>query len=697
MFTNSGGSVLLSNVDDYLSPSQACVNPLYAANDEKNEQQGDQPPLASISATDGAAIVPKQRRQRRRVLPNTNDNESAAVVDNTISTSTTAPAASNKVTASIVDCLACSGCVTTAETVLLESHSLDKLRNVMQYETATNTGDNNEAASRRRKPLVVVATVSPAAVADLVRMMLQHAAAASSNTSESHELQENDDDDYTQLVIRLLIRLLKVDVVLDGNVALEWSLQEAAREFMQRYKPRQGTLQSTSTTTINTTIASPSSRTTISSTCPAVVCLVEKNAHDCVPLLSTTKSAFGAAAQAMNEILNDVNDSHDMSMHDMKQDDENDVVMHDQSTDADAAMHEHPPDLFHLAVMPCHDKKLEASRLTEQHVDGKVQTMVITTEECWQLLLEQLIQQQQASVISSLGNVSQSSLLRLARTLVSPTMITSDWKGCLRGLLQERRLQHDASLTGSGYFITSSTREHDVMKVDIQDERTMQQEQLPSSPFVYTSGGYADYIFKRAARDLYGVHLSHVPWRPSSQLMNSNDGVMSARVARSRRQQRDYYEAILYQRVDSSSGLCEYTVNVDISDDTSNSYTPVLRFAMAHGMQTMQRAISEKVRGNFDYIEAMACPSGCLNGGGQVMMQRSGSVGREAPRDTQARLQAARRHFVNLNTALDEGTISGADASLAVPRDMHISFRKVPPMQLTLGAGKGVAVKDIQW
>ena len=50
--------------------------------------------------------------------------------------------------------------------------------------------------------------------------------------------------------------------------------------------------------------------------------------------------------------------------------------------------------------------------------------------------------------------------------------------------------------------------------------------------------------------------------------------------------------------------------------NTHTTYsTPVLRFAIAYGMQTIQRALQSLE--NFDYLEAMACPAGCLNGGGQ--------------------------------------------------------------------------------
>jgi hypothetical protein len=307
------------------------------------------------------------------------------------------------------------------------------------------------------------------------------------------------------------------------------------------------------------------------------------------------------------------------------------------------------------------------------------------------------------------------SLYVLAQSLESPKT-TNDWKECLHELLRQRqqnrlnesedmnRMMHEPA----GYWITHQTSFDDTF-TDVDNEHDgkslqeqQQQKSVATEPFTYTSGGYADYIFRYAARELYGIVMPSVPWRPgvmtssnsnnpsayNSNSMTIQESNVSARVARSRKQQ-GFYEATLYQRVDLVSGKLEYLTQV--ADDITDT-TPVLQFAMAHGMQTMQRAISnETVRGNFDYIEAMACPSGCLNGGGQV---RTTSVGREAPRETQARLQAATSYFVVPTVPMNGETIR---ADSAGPSDMQTSFRKVPPMQLAMGAGKGVAVKDIQW
>ena len=55
------------------------------------------------------------------------------------------------------DCLACSGCVTSAETVLVTSHSISKLKEVLQSQ------------HKGSKPLVLVLSVSPHARASIAQ------------------------------------------------------------------------------------------------------------------------------------------------------------------------------------------------------------------------------------------------------------------------------------------------------------------------------------------------------------------------------------------------------------------------------------------------------------------------------------------------------------------------------------------------
>jgi len=47
---------------------------------------------------------------------------------------------------------------------------------------------------------------------------------------------------------------------------------------------------------------------------------------------------------------------------------------------------------------------------------------------------------------------------------------------------------------------------------------------------------------------------------------------------------------------------------------------PVLKFALCYGFRNLQNIVRKIKMGKCEYhfIEVMACPSGCLNGGGQI-------------------------------------------------------------------------------
>lgn len=53
-----------------------------------------------------------------------------------------------------------------------------------------------------------------------------------------------------------------------------------------------------------------------------------------------------------------------------------------------------------------------------------------------------------------------------------------------------------------------------------------------------------------------------------------------------------------------------------------------LKFAMAYGFRNIQTLIRKVKKGisPYDYVEVMACPSGCLNGGGQAKPAKESRV-----------------------------------------------------------------------
>jgi iron only hydrogenase large subunit-like protein len=102
-------------------------------------------------------------------------------------------------------------------------------------------------------------------------------------------------------------------------------------------------------------------------------------------------------------------------------------------------------------------------------------------------------------------------------------------------------------------------------------------ESVHAAPVVSSSGAYAEYVFRRWAAEAHGVDVGDIEW---VKLRNA-----------------DMREAVL-------------TVNGDV----------VLRIAVAYGfrnIQNMVRSLKMK-KSPYAFVEVMACPSGCLNGGGQI-------------------------------------------------------------------------------
>lgn len=96
-----------------------------------------------------------------------------------------------------------------------------------------------------------------------------------------------------------------------------------------------------------------------------------------------------------------------------------------------------------------------------------------------------------------------------------------------------------------------------------------------------SSGGYAEQIFRFAARELFGVSYPAGPLQWESPHLRSTD----------------WKELSLW--VDGRR---------------------VLHFALLYGFRHLQTLVKAMKQGKatWDYVEVMACPGGCVNGGGQL-------------------------------------------------------------------------------
>uniref|UniRef100_A0A8C3X4F5 Cytosolic iron-sulfur assembly component 3 n=1 Tax=Catagonus wagneri TaxID=51154 RepID=A0A8C3X4F5_9CETA len=395
------GAVQLTDLDDFIAPSQDCIKPMKV---DKRLGSG----VAKIHIEDDGSYFQVSHDGGTRKL--------------------------EKAKISLDDCLACSGCVTSAETVLITQQSHEELRKVL---------DANKTAAPGQQRLVVI-SVSPQSQASLaVRFQLNPTDTAGKLTA--------------------FFKSIGAHYVFDTAFSRNFSLLESQREFVRRFRGQ----------------ALP----VLTSACPGWICYAEKtHGHVLLPHISTARSP----QQVMGALVKDF-----------------------------FAQQQHltPDKIYHATVMPCYDKKLEASRpdfFSQEHQTRDVDC-VITTGEVLRLLEEEgvsLAALEPAALDSLCGGVSA---------------------------------QEPTSHRGGG------------------------------------SGGYLEHVFRYAARELFGVHVSEITYRPLRK--------------------KDLQEVTL-----------------------EREGQVLLHFAAAYGFRNIQNLVQKLKRGRcpYHYVEVMACPAGCLNGGGQL-------------------------------------------------------------------------------
>ncbi|CAH3188973.1 unnamed protein product [Porites evermanni] len=416
MAAGFSGALQLTDLDDFITPSQECIKPV------KVEKKPGQ--LAKIKIEDDGSYVQlseggeKTKLQRAQITLN--------------------------------DCLACSGCITSAESVLITQQSQEELYKII----ANNQKLAKDGTVEGQK--VIVVSVSPqsrASVAAKFRLSVAE----------------------TAKKLTKFFKDLGVDYVFDITFSRDFSLAESQREFVQRMKDHQS--------------GQKNGIPMLASACPGWVCYAEKTHGSYVlPYISTTKSP--------QQIMGSVVKSHFA-----------------------ASLGKRPDDIYHVTIMPCYDKKLEASR--EDFYNDIYRTRdvdcVISTLE-----LEKMFEEKEVS-FTELENAHLDNLF---------SSVDGD-----------ELVGH----SGGG------------------------------------SGGYLEHILTFAAREascnllLYGRTIDDITYKT---LRNKD--------------------------------FKEVTLQVDGQD--------VLKFAAAYGFRNIQNLVQKLKRGKspYHFVEVMACPSGCLNGGGQI-------------------------------------------------------------------------------
>ncbi|XP_043282277.1 probable cytosolic Fe-S cluster assembly factor AAEL012261 [Venturia canescens] len=445
MTSRFSGALQITNLDDFITPSEECIKPVEVKK----------------STTKTGAKIKIQEDGAYLELDNQGGAEKL-----------------EKVEITLADCLACSGCITSAESVLITQQSQEELFRIFEEKKQQIQNDQLEDC----RYIVVSLSVQPVI-----------------SLAARYELEPQ------EAIHRLAgyFRSLGADMVLEMAVAEDFALLESAKEFVERYKSAKEGL--------------PKQLPMLASSCPGWVCYAEKtHGNVVIPYISVTKSP----QQIMGSL----------------------VKYHMAETRGLS-----PDRIYHITLMPCYDKKLEAYR---EDFNNKLKNTrdvdcVITAIE-----LEQMLEQR-GTVLSEIAAE------KLDRPFGSckESIDTDIW-----------------SHLGSG------------------------------------SGGYADYIFGYAARHLFEIEDVQIKFK---NLRNP-----------------DFQEAVL-----------------------ERDGQVLLRFAIANGFRNIQNIVQKLKRGkcSYDYVEIMACPAGCMNGGAQIRPQDN-----MLPRELASRLETVYRNLPSIRPEEDQ-------------------------------------------
>lgn len=406
---------------------------------------------------------------------------------------------------SLTDCLACSGCVTSAEAVLVSLQSHTEVLNTLdahpeikpnQLSSQINgVSDANQALPQEAR--LFVASVSPQVRASI---------AATYGIS---------DEKAGYLIEQFLSGSQGLRIggqhnsgfhyVVDTNRMREACLVLGAEE-------------------VDYALADPSKpKPILTSACPGWICYAEKTHPHVLPHLSALKSPQALSGTLLKSVLS-------------------------------KALGIRPSQIWHLAVMPCFDKKLEASReeLTNKWWESTPSDDIVRDVDCVITSREML----------SLANARGIQLSNLP----------------LRPLPKSSQAPFpDARL--SRFLYPPSRRKPSTKS---------------SNPDAGTSGGY-----------LHHVLLSHQVRHPGSTI-----NVQRGRNA----------DVIDYQLLDSQGNIvikCARYYGFRNIQNLVRKLKPA-KISKMPGAVAMRRGPGKDVANDLAYVEVMACPGGCTNGGGQI-------------------------------------------------------------------------------
>lgn len=469
-------AVKLANLDDYLEVSQDCIASLISDKDDSKPKIAVMRPAKGQDNNDGGK-----------------------------------PGGGEKAIVNAADCLACSGCVTSAETKLLQAQNVTEFMNKLKQKKITVVSISNQSCASFASHL-------------------------------------NCDIKTIQRKLSGLFKHIGAKFVMNLTISEYISLLETKLEFISRFKAQ-------------------SNLPMIISHCPGWICYSEKSLNSSViPLLSKVRSAQqlqGILVKTLTlEIYNQLLFIYKFRLKNVNRAARSTKPMFTQD---DCFIRQ--ADIFHVTIMPCHDKKLESTRssLTIKSVDGNSANpevdIVLATSEV-------------REIINSAGF---NSLLDVPEAPLDNLWLNQSF---------EMTSLHNLSL-----IITDNYTNQQLLN---------QYYWLIPSYYNSNSGGFCEYIIRSAIKELGGDEIDKKTQLPFKKLIND---IFEAN-HKGNNLELNYCLAYGFRAIQSISRKLNLQRN-------SNQYT-----------QSKQGTNKNL---NYHLIEAMACPSGCVSGGGQILTQNVGS------------------------------------------------------------------------
>lgn len=550
------GVIKIADIDDYITPSQNCIKPISDAMQVKNNS--DQDINTNTNGKKTKIIIAALPEIKNEIGYDSNTQKLPESDLIKLKNKETKVA---KIT--LNDCLACNGCVTTAETLLIQAQSVD--------EFLKNAINENK---------ISICCISPQSMLSLAYHF---------NLNESEAMNR----------LCSILEGIGVKYILNFNTILKYCLDKSYEEFKE--KILKNSLE-------DNYLNNNNSEYIISSECPGWICYAEKKIGEWIlPNLSLIKSPQQIIGNFLKTAFS--------------------KIFQDK-------------EIYISCIMPCFDKKLEATR--ENHKiknDLEVDTVISTIEmpELFAKLNIDFLSYQPKKKQTSFYSFSELTELLYdckikntsSKNLVQSDTVSKDsWNKnidlrctkankninfeikkiprdkhkckscknfCKSNINKDDKNQnfhiHDKDRNQTSSNIISS----DDIEMKINQENYLniienKSENYPHkidefSSFFYTeynfsSNGYSEYIIENLIKEKLNL-FPHQKYEITRKNLKNSD----------------------YKEIE----LKFY--------NQENKVTSSYFFAIIYGFRNIQNLIRNKNKIKYHYIEVMACPGGCINGG----------------------------------------------------------------------------------